>query len=652
MLATAPVAPPANIAHLFELDTADPRETITTGRPDVTLALINLVWPNPWQPRQTEDPAHIADIAEKIRASKEHGIGHLGLWQPLLARAVPDATGGFIYELAFGMTRFTAYKQVNPQADVIPLILANLTDRQMSDLAAQENAARKDLNAIEIAAAIQRRMQEFGMKQLEAGEPFGYKNQGSISNLLRLLKLPPEIQDDVQSGKLPERLARQLVSVVNVKGAEKEVIALAKQVAAADPADREEELQDSVQLLAQKRGRSLDYLWPLNWKTPDQPVCRGCEYLFRHPHGDHCLQPTCFDQKRVAFINTALAEAALKMKLPIVAADENPVALRVNWDETDAFKALLKQQQSGKADHGLRLMESPEQRRYSYISGFDCEWITIGTVTPDQFSAAFKAAKAEAATKKSKETGKPAAAGSGSTATPTVQEQDAAARRAERGANLRLQADVLWLLRNVVATTAEQMKNQINGHALMFVCDRLVSDKGQVAVMERVYGVRDWLTSLEKVALSKTGKDTDRRAYFVAAQLCRAVFDYELDGEFNRQPPEEVFEFVCRRVADICAKVTPQSRYVEELVSGLALQLPAGWNVTRIHQTPGNCWHCGVFAAQRGRLTKGDLERGWIVTGDDATPTDVMCPDCAESERLTAATATKPAPKPAKKAKK
>ncbi len=162
----------------------------TTWVPE--LVPLELIDSNPWQGRLDEDAVHVKALAEDIAENT--------LLQPGLGRRVNGRV-----QIAFAHSRLAAFKFLdesfgtrgNGQAGdtfaLFPVILRELTDRQMSDYAAAENAKRKNLTAIETAQAIQKRIADFGLTQLEAGRPFGYTSQGAVANLLRLLELPPAV---------------------------------------------------------------------------------------------------------------------------------------------------------------------------------------------------------------------------------------------------------------------------------------------------------------------------------------------------------------------------------------------------------------------------------------------------------------------------
>lgn len=188
---------------------------------------------NPWQPRAEQDAAKTTSIAASVRANREADPNdpQRGLLQVPLARPHP-AKPGWV-QLQFGHTRQAALRSLGD--DDMPLVIRAATDRQMADRAAQENIERKDLSAIEIAHAIKRYIADFGVTQAEAGKVYGYSSQSSVSNLLRLLDLPEAVQQYVRAGELPERHARELVTLVREERQKRERrkrnVVLVKQVA-------------------------------------------------------------------------------------------------------------------------------------------------------------------------------------------------------------------------------------------------------------------------------------------------------------------------------------------------------------------------------------------------------------------------------------
>jgi|SRR5262245_30725401 len=155
------------------------------------------ITPNPNQPRRNFDPLGLDELTASIRSS--------GLLQPVIARKTHHG-----YELIAGERRWRAAKQAG--LDRIPVIVREATDAQSLELALIENLLREDLNPIEEAQAYQRLLADFGWSQEELSQKIG-KDRASVSNMLRLLRLPDVIQDDLRAGRLTMGHARALLAL-------------------------------------------------------------------------------------------------------------------------------------------------------------------------------------------------------------------------------------------------------------------------------------------------------------------------------------------------------------------------------------------------------------------------------------------------------
>ena len=155
---------------------------------------------NPFQPRTHFDQEALLELAESITV---HGI-----IQPITVRKLANRE----YQLISGERRFQASKLAGLKA--IPAYIRSADDQQMLEMALIENIQRENLNAIEIALSYQRLISEIGLKQDELGERVG-KNRTTVTNYLRLLKLPPDIQIAVRDNKLSMGHARAIISVEN-----------------------------------------------------------------------------------------------------------------------------------------------------------------------------------------------------------------------------------------------------------------------------------------------------------------------------------------------------------------------------------------------------------------------------------------------------
>ena len=146
----------------------------------------DLIRPNPYQPREEFDEEGIKELAQSIREK--------GVIQPLLVRRKGDN-----YELIAGERRLRAAKSLGLKE--IPILVKNVEDVDSLELALIENIQRQELNPIEEAHAFQHLMEKFHMSQEEISEVLG-KARVTISNMLRLLKLPHEIQMEIKKGRI------------------------------------------------------------------------------------------------------------------------------------------------------------------------------------------------------------------------------------------------------------------------------------------------------------------------------------------------------------------------------------------------------------------------------------------------------------------
>jgi ParB family chromosome partitioning protein len=152
---------------------------------------------NRFQPRQNYDESKL----EELKAS----IKEKGVLQPILVRKQGDN-----YEVVAGERRLRAAKAIGLKE--VPVIIKNVTDREALVLALVENIQREELNAIEEALGFKRLMEEFQFTQEAVAEAIG-KDRSTITNLLRLLRLPEEIQKQVADAKISMGHARALLSL-------------------------------------------------------------------------------------------------------------------------------------------------------------------------------------------------------------------------------------------------------------------------------------------------------------------------------------------------------------------------------------------------------------------------------------------------------
>ncbi len=159
---------------------------------------IDEVVPNPRQPRTVFDEEALAELVFSIR--------EIGLLQPIVVRRVEG--GGF--ELIAGERRLRASREAG--LTLIPAIIRETDDDAMLRDALLENLHRADLNALEEAAAYQQLLSDFGCTQDELARRIG-RSRPQVSNTLRLLRLPPDVQRRVAAGVLSAGHARALLSL-------------------------------------------------------------------------------------------------------------------------------------------------------------------------------------------------------------------------------------------------------------------------------------------------------------------------------------------------------------------------------------------------------------------------------------------------------
>ena len=161
------------------------------------IALADIV-PNPNQPRTVFNQSAIDELAASIRT---HGV-----LQPVMVR--PRAGGR--YEIVAGERRYRAALEAGLKR--IPAVVRSLTDEESLTVALIENIQREDLNPIEAARAYKQLMDDYGLTQTQLGEQIG-KQQSTISNTMRLLRLSPEMQESIASGSLSLEHGKTLLGV-------------------------------------------------------------------------------------------------------------------------------------------------------------------------------------------------------------------------------------------------------------------------------------------------------------------------------------------------------------------------------------------------------------------------------------------------------
>ena len=170
-----------------------------TPQADIKRIPTDLIEPNPYQPRMSFDAEALEELAESIRT--------LGLIQPITVR---KKAGGVKYQIISGERRFRACRLAG--MDMVPAYIMDANDQGMLEMAIVENIQRKDLDPIEVALSYQRLIDECNLTQEQMADRVG-KKRASVTNHLRLLKLPAKVQHDIKVGLLSVGHAKVILGV-------------------------------------------------------------------------------------------------------------------------------------------------------------------------------------------------------------------------------------------------------------------------------------------------------------------------------------------------------------------------------------------------------------------------------------------------------
>ena len=180
------------------------KEVVSSEQPKVSSSAdilripVDMIEPNPYQPRMNFDQEALDELAESIKT--------LGLIQPITVRTIP----GNRYQIISGERRFRASRLAG--MDMIPAYIRNANDQGMLEMAIVENIQRENLDPIEVAMSYQRLIDECSLTQEQMAFRVG-KKRASVTNFLRLLKLPAKIQHDLKVGLLSVGHAKVLLGV-------------------------------------------------------------------------------------------------------------------------------------------------------------------------------------------------------------------------------------------------------------------------------------------------------------------------------------------------------------------------------------------------------------------------------------------------------
>jgi ParB family chromosome partitioning protein len=192
-------------ALLSDNDIVNPKSTglppIVSNNNSIDSIDINLIETNPYQPRDTFETESLKELAASIKVQ--------GIIQPLTVRRLSNNA----YQLISGERRLRASKLAG--LTEVPVYIRAANDQEMLEMALIENIQRENLNAIEVAISFQRMLDECSLKQEELGDRVG-KNRSTVTNYLRLLKLPPVIQAALRDSKISMGHARAMISMDSI----------------------------------------------------------------------------------------------------------------------------------------------------------------------------------------------------------------------------------------------------------------------------------------------------------------------------------------------------------------------------------------------------------------------------------------------------
>jgi ParB family chromosome partitioning protein len=163
---------------------------------------IDLIDTNPYQPRNTFEDEKLLELSVSIK--------HLGVIQPITVRKLENGR----YQLISGERRLRAAKLAGLTS--IPAFIRDASETEILQLALVENIQREDLNAIDVAIALEKLIEEYNLTQEQLSEKIG-KNRATIANFLRLLKLPVEVQAAIREGKISMGHARALINLPSIE---------------------------------------------------------------------------------------------------------------------------------------------------------------------------------------------------------------------------------------------------------------------------------------------------------------------------------------------------------------------------------------------------------------------------------------------------
>jgi len=221
---------------VLELPNVKPATNGVSG--SVAMVTIKSIEANPFQPRNEFEAEALQELAESIKT--------FGIIQPVTLRKTSENK----FQLISGERRFRASQLAG--LTEIPAYIRTADDQAMLEMALVENIQREDLNAIDVALSYQRLIDECSLTQEKLGERIA-KNRSTVTNYLRLLKLPTEVQVAIKKGKISMGHARAIINA----GTEEQQLEILTQILNEDLSVRQ--VEEIVKTMAGKKGKNNDF---------------------------------------------------------------------------------------------------------------------------------------------------------------------------------------------------------------------------------------------------------------------------------------------------------------------------------------------------------------------------------------------------------
>ncbi len=352
------------------------------------LVPLEMIEPNPWQPREKEDAEHIKNLALSIARDSllqkpagrlidsdgkavrvAEALGFVNASEPQIA----DERQAWAYlfesgarvQLAFGHSRLAAFawlRDVGPNSDLqgdwsaMPVIVRDTGDEEMFRLAVSENLQRRDLSPIEEARAMRRYRDEFGKTSAEIGTLFGL-NESSVRNKIRLLGLPEDVQTAIQTEGISERVAREVLSLFSLpeevrKKAEETIPAWTSEyrpsaiIRSALNGSTSEQVAQQVKGMLERisvsmQGSLFKHERAFEGEGFQSPACKGCPLRIVAGNGVFCQDKDCYSRKQAVVKGEYLERASQACGIQVIEDASIPDYQMTSFYSDDKIKALI-----------------------------------------------------------------------------------------------------------------------------------------------------------------------------------------------------------------------------------------------------------------------------------------------------------------------